>query len=596
MPVIDIEELRRALANAHARWQARQTVQSTLNDEQKRRLLGVVVNAAALAAAMARPAVPAVPAFAPAVDWRNHNGNHVSTVKDQGQCGSCVSFCICALVESMSSIENGQLLDLSEADLHFCSAHGANCDGWWPDNALESVRTRGVSDDACFPYASAGIPNPQCRPCANRDARAVKITSHGDLTNITDRKNYLSNVGPCSGVLHVFNDFYSYSSGVYHHVIGNEVGLHCVEVIGYSEAEQCWICKNSWGTAWGDAGFFKIAYGQCGIDSEFPFATARGVVLAAPFVYVANGLSNTVSVLGTATNTVVATVPVGDDPLEIALTPDGKRAYVANERSDTVSVIDTASNTVAATIPVGRPPLGNAPMGIAITPDGKHAYVTNNRSGLISVINTVSNTIAATIDMGPVGLDPIGIDITPDGKFAYMADSSVGTVSVLDTTTNTLAATVRGMPRCFNVAVTPDGKHAYVTHSAFNTVSVIDTVSNTLVATVTVGNGPFGIALTPDGKHAYVAVGDTNTVSVIDTSRNAVVATIPVGNRPMGLAIAPDGQRAYVSNNNSNTVSVIDTASNTVVTTVPVGTQPRGVGINPPPRILVSEIKNLRYV
>ena len=73
---------------------------------------------------------------------------------------------------------------------------------------------------------------------------------------------------------------------------------------------------------------------------------------------------NTLSVIDTATNTVVATVPVGLFPLGgIAITPDGTRAYVTNSNSNTVSVIDTATNTVVATVPVGV-----SPDGIAITP------------------------------------------------------------------------------------------------------------------------------------------------------------------------------------------------------------------------------------
>ena len=78
--------------------------------------------------------------------------------------------------------------------------------------------------------------------------------------------------------------------------------------------------------------------------------------------YVTNSQDNTVSVIDTATNTVVATVPVGVNPSGIAITPDGTRAYVATELG-TVSVIDTATNTVVATIPIGGEPLG-----IAITP------------------------------------------------------------------------------------------------------------------------------------------------------------------------------------------------------------------------------------
>jgi YVTN family beta-propeller protein len=73
--------------------------------------------------------------------------------------------------------------------------------------------------------------------------------------------------------------------------------------------------------------------------------------------------NNFVSVIDTATNTVVATIPVGVGPDGAAITPDGTRAYVTNDDSDTVSVIDTTTNTVVATIPVGV-----GPVAVAITP------------------------------------------------------------------------------------------------------------------------------------------------------------------------------------------------------------------------------------
>ena len=82
---------------------------------------------------------------------------------------------------------------------------------------------------------------------------------------------------------------------------------------------------------------------------------------AAPFAYVTNDAANTVSVIDTATNTVVAaTLPVGIAPNGVAVTPDGKHAYVTNAiwPPTTVSVIDTATNTVVATVPVGTFPDG----------------------------------------------------------------------------------------------------------------------------------------------------------------------------------------------------------------------------------------------
>jgi YVTN family beta-propeller protein len=93
---------------------------------------------------------------------------------------------------------------------------------------------------------------------------------------------------------------------------------------------------------------------------------------AAPFAYVANTDSNTVSVIDTATNSVEATIRVGKAPLAVAVSPDGTRAYVANQNAHTVSVIDTATNKAVATIPAG-----SFPVGLAVTPDGTHLYVAN---------------------------------------------------------------------------------------------------------------------------------------------------------------------------------------------------------------------------
>ena len=73
--------------------------------------------------------------------------------------------------------------------------------------------------------------------------------------------------------------------------------------------------------------------------------------------YISNQGSNSVSVINTATNAVVATVGVGTNPSGVAVTPDGTRAYVANTGSNSVSVINTATNAVVATVAVGNLPI-----------------------------------------------------------------------------------------------------------------------------------------------------------------------------------------------------------------------------------------------
>ena len=91
-------------------------------------------------------------------------------------------------------------------------------------------------------------------------------------------------------------------------------------------------------------------------------------------------------------STVTATIPVGKEPSDVAVTPNGAYAYVTNYDSNSVSVISTATNTVVATVTVG-----SGPEGVAVTPSGSYAYVTNYGSGTVSVINTATNTVTATI-------------------------------------------------------------------------------------------------------------------------------------------------------------------------------------------------------
>src|SRR2546430_1033237 len=102
---LDTGTLNSDLTAAQASWTARANPQSNLSLDDKRALLGMIVTESDQALAANPPAAAAVPgpaAFAPAVDWRNRNGNRVTPVKDQMRCGSCVSFCCAGLVESMA--------------------------------------------------------------------------------------------------------------------------------------------------------------------------------------------------------------------------------------------------------------------------------------------------------------------------------------------------------------------------------------------------------------------------------------------------------------------------------------------------------------
>lgn len=300
-------------------------------------------------------------------------------------------------------------------------------------------------------------------------------------------------------------------------------------------------------------------------------------VEAQTFAYVTGSTASdaVVNVINTASNTVVATVPVGGTGGGIAVTPNNSFVYVpdGNFPSGSVHVISTATNTVVATVPVG-----SSPRAVAITPNGAFAYVAGG--GSVWVINTATNAVVATV---PVGCNPFGIAITPNGAFAYVANQCSSNVSVISTATNSVVATIPiGELFVMAVTITPNGAVVYVV--GLGSVWVIDATTNTVVATVPSAGG-FGIAITPNGALAYVA-GSDGSLRVIDTTTNTIVTTVSpggYGTHLYAVAITPDGAFAYVTDyqtaQGAGKVWVVSTATNSVVASVPVGPGSAGVAI-----------------
>jgi YVTN family beta-propeller protein/VCBS repeat-containing protein len=341
---------------------------------------------------------------------------------------------------------------------------------------------------------------------------------------------------------------------------------------------------------------------QLTVSSTIPVGSGPRVVAFSPdgsLAYVTNLDSRTVSVIDTATHLVIDADPatpgvdpiaVGSGPYGVAFSPDGSLAYVTNPFSDTVSVIDTATHTIidadSATPAVDPIPVGGSPTWVAFSPDGSFAYVPNYGSGTVSVIDTATHTIIDADPVAPggdpiaVGSGPYGVAFSPDGSVAYVTNAISDTVSVIDTATHTVidadpaTPAVDSIPvgsRPFWVAFSPDGSFVYVTHEGGGMVSVIDTATHG-VDPIAVGYGAIGVAFSPDGSLAYVTNANSNTMSLIDTATHTVIdprpATpdvdgIPVGTLPSGVAVSPEGGFVYVTDLYSGTVSVISFGGNT---------------------------------
>ncbi|MGH9261798.1 MAG: beta-propeller fold lactonase family protein, partial [Acidimicrobiales bacterium] len=227
----------------------------------------------------------------------------------------------------------------------------------------------------------------------------------------------------------------------------------------------------------------------------------------------------------------------------------GSLAYVTNEVSQDLTVIATASDSVVATIP-----LGARARGVKVSPDGRLVYVAlsgsprcpptmpdeecarlpvdKSKDG-IAEIDAATYRLVRTL---PGGSDPEAFDLSPDGSYLYVSNEDAGVASFLELTSGRLVVTVPVGTEPEGVAVSPDGKAVYVTAETDHVVTVLDAASGRELTRITVGRRPRDLAFSPDGRRLYVSAEVDGTVSVIELPEHRVptVIRLPEGARPMG--------------------------------------------------------------
>jgi YVTN family beta-propeller protein len=308
-------------------------------------------------------------------------------------------------------------------------------------------------------------------------------------------------------------------------------------------------------------------------------ASSASALAAAPptAVYVPNSNDGTLSVVDTATDAVVATIPVGQKPWAATVSADGTTVYVSNSGANDVSVVDMRTRKVRATIVVGV-----RPCDLLLSPDGRFLYVDVFTENAVAVVDTSTDQVVAKIPVG--GTNPYGMAMSPSGDIIYTANvdetnNAASTISVIDTRTRTLVKAISGFNGSEGVAASPDGRTAYATSITSNMLSVIDTQTNQVTRSVSAGNGPQGVGLPPDGSAIYLANSGSDTVSVLDPRSLGVVRTVQVGTTADELAFSADSAHAYVTNFSAASISDIDTATGTVLAAVKVGGQPHGIAV-----------------
>jgi Leucine-rich repeat (LRR) protein len=202
------------------------------------------------------------------IDWRNYQGQDWTTpIRNQGGCGSCIAFSTVATIESRIEVaaQDPDLNpNLSEDHLFFCGCGRCCGSGWMPAQALNFATNVGIVDEECAPYYPT---NHYCSRCDDWENRATKIQRWETASSIDEIKYTIATSGPVLALVGVYRDFFWYTGGIYRHTWGDYAGFHGVALVGYDDVDRYWIGKNSWGTSWGESGWFRVAYGEVSIDN-----------------------------------------------------------------------------------------------------------------------------------------------------------------------------------------------------------------------------------------------------------------------------------------------------------------------------------------
>ena len=269
----EITQIQQAIKAKGASWTAGENWVTRLSSEEQKKLMGFVPEwpDPSEAKIIELPQQKSLPAK---FDWRDNNGNWVTPVTNQKNCGSCWDFSAVAQVETWWKIKNNlpdTIIDLSEQ--HVLSCSGGTCRGWSITGALDFIKDIGVAPEECMPY-QADDTVPCDSVCNDWESKKVTIPGWGFVTqqevDIQKIKNAVY-LHPLSVAYEVFADFNAYHGGVYEHVWGESQGWHAVLIVGWDDDLQCWIVKNSWGKDWGENGYFRIKWNNSNLGSWSPF-------------------------------------------------------------------------------------------------------------------------------------------------------------------------------------------------------------------------------------------------------------------------------------------------------------------------------------
>lgn len=302
-----------------------------------------------------------------------------------------------------------------------------------------------------------------------------------------------------------------------------------------------------------------------------------------PVLVVVNKPASTVSVVALTSGKILATLPTGNGPHEVAASADGRWAVVTDYGAQTpgssLTVVDLRTLTVARTIPL---PANPRPHGVWFLPDNVTVAISSEASQSVVLVDAARGAITRTVPTGQA-LSHMVV-VTRDGKRGYTANITPGTLSAVDLETP-------GEPRVLKVGtmteainITPANDQAWLGSNNTGKVYVVDLARWQVIDSLQTSGFPYRIGFTPDGATAIVTNPQQDEVQVIDAKTRAKLSTMPVSGGPMGVAIAPDGSVAWITLAGAGEVAEIDLRTHAVRRRFAAGAGPDGIAYAVPAR------------
>ncbi len=318
-------------------------------------------------------------------------------------------------------------------------------------------------------------------------------------------------------------------------------------------------------------------------------------------VYVVNtgadGQNGSLSVIDTANNATVATIPLHMRPYEIAVAPDGRRGYVANSGSNTISVIDLQTRRELTTVGTGEAP------GIArLSADGHTLVVSNRVSGSVSIYSITdapAPTLRATFDhcAGATDVAIIPLDASQPATKAFVACSESDSVLAVGlaqppgtwnarqdpaSAADHLLTTLRVGKSPVQFAVKPDGGEIFSSNFGSNTISEISTWTNEVGGTYRIGTQPVRGIVAADNSTLWVSNFGADSLSIYSIDDGRLAGSVRTGAAPDAIAMSSDEHVLLAANSRSGDVAVIRTRDNNgpeLFTMLPVGSKPNAIAV-----------------